>query len=352
MDSYSFLKDGQEEPKVSVIVVTYNSADFIGDLIQSLAQQTYKNFEVIFVDNNSSDNTVQKIWKVINNLKLSNVKVYRNDYNIGYGKAVNQVVKAVNDSKYLLIMNPDGFLSKDALEEMVKTFEKDVDNIGIIQPKILYTNGRINTYGNLFDRFGFIYLLKEGERENEVNINATDFFYASGACFLIPTRLFRKVGGFDPDFFLYADDLDLSWRVRLYGKKIVLASKAKYYHIGSASLGQVKISLLKYYYTLRNTMVSLIKNYSLKYLLLRFPAFLFSHLIACVFLEKTQGKYYLYSYFNSLFYLFRNLKRLLCKRKLVQKNIRSVPDSEIDKYITKYFLPLLWLKTKEINACA
>ena len=138
---------------VSIIVLTYNSEKYIKNCLQSIFKQTYKNIELIVIDSNSEDKSVDLIRETLREYKGAQ-KVILSDKNLGYAKGNNLGIKQ-SKGDYVVILNPDIVLDKDFIQKIIDTFEKD-KKIGSVQAKILQLNHGIKT--NIIDTVGFKFL--------------------------------------------------------------------------------------------------------------------------------------------------------------------------------------------------
>ena len=240
-------------PKISIIIVTYNSEKSIKKLLDSILQSSYPTeaIEVIIVDNNSKDKTKDLI--------LSFAKAYQNKLHIslivnkenyGFGKAANIGVKKSN-SDYVLLLNPDCQLFKETITELVSTALAteqygfrlwEARQIPFEHPKIY----------------------------NPVTLEVT---WSSAACCLIHKKTFEEIGGFDKNIFLYLEDVDLSWRLRLNGYKLMYVPFAKVFHDTYKDLTIVKSA--QYYNSLLYQFYLRYKYGKLSDVLIYYPRFLY-----------------------------------------------------------------------------
>ena len=251
---------------VSIIFVNFKGK--IGDIktcISSIHRQTLKDFEIIFVDNNSMDGSVDFVRK-----KFPGVKIIESP-NVGFAAGNNLGVRHAR-GKYVFILNLDTQLDRNCLKELVKCAKKNRGSA--ISSKILLfeKKGIINTTGIAFNYLGFGWCdnLERKEQEFPDDMEVT---FPSGAAFLIERKLYNDIGGFDENYFFYYEDSDLGWRLRLKGHKTVLAAKAIVYH--KFFFGRHP---KKFYYAERNRIMTMLKNYQLKTLLLILPPFVFTEI--------------------------------------------------------------------------
>lgn len=308
--------NNMNKKSVSVIVVNWNGKQHLKDCFSSLLKQDYPDIEIILVDNDSNDGSVEFVKN-----KFPEIKIIKNQINIGFGPAVNKGMD-IGRGEYFLFLNNDLSLEPNCISELVKSLKKP--GVGGAIPKILFFDKRdtINSFGVDVNYVGiacprYIYEKdRKSLKEEEV---------PCGGIFIIHRNSIEKLGGFDRSIFFYHEDHDLSWRIRLLGMKLIANPKAVIYHKYHFSRNKDK-----FYYSEKNRLYILLKNYSLKTLVLILPAALLVE-IAEIFFALAQGWFFkkIKSYLEILFLLPEILK----KRSLVQKN-RIVPDREIVKILT------------------
>lgn len=223
---------------LSVVIVTWNSADTIEGCLQPL---TKSGVEVIVVDNASNDDTAKLVKKI------PTVKLLQNQANIGYGRAANQGV-AASGAEFIFLLNPDTEIRSSTLEELKKYLISHPE-VGVVGPKLIFPDGtlqrEIGPFPNWLNqvmillrlhRIGFFSKIvypdydetKEQEVENII-----------GAAVMLPRKVFEQVGGFDEKFFLWFEDTDLLKRISLAGYKIVYYPTAVVEHKIGSSTSQV-----------------------------------------------------------------------------------------------------------------
>ena len=245
---------------VSVIVLNWNGERVVGRCLRSVQSQTYRPLEIIVVDNASTDGSVGLIRK-----EFPDVKLIRNDKNLGFGGG-NNVGFQASGGRYVMILNNDAWLDARCIEELKRSIEQDKDygasasmiflegekglldaaGISIFPDGLSIGRGRLETG----DRY---------QQEEEV-------FFSSGCASLFRREMLDDIGGFDEDFFAYADDTDLGWRARLAGWRCIYSPRAIVYHEHSASSGAY--SPLKAFLVERNRLWVALKNFPFSLILL------------------------------------------------------------------------------------
>ncbi len=306
------------EPTVTVIIPNYNGKHYLYDCLTSLSNQSFTDFEVVVVDNASVDGSVDFI-----KTNFPKFKVIENSSNLGFSKAVNQGSK-YSKAKFLAILNNDTLVDSKWLESFIN-FAKDNNDFGACQSKVLLHDSRetVNTVGNEIFYLGQGWSGGYGQLERLYH-ETKEITYCSGASMFIKREVLERVGYFDDEeVFMYHDDLDLGWRLLLFGYKNYLIPESIVYHKYQYSRNQ-----RKYYFLEVSRFVSIIKYYELKTLVLILPAMLILEAGILVFSI-------LHGWFNdkikAYFYIISNFSRLLRKRSLVQK-ARCMSDRDISMY--------------------
>ena len=207
--------------KISIIIVSYNVRSYLSNSIDSILKSSIKNIELIIVDNNSFDDTVEYISQ-----NYPSIKLIPNSSNVGFGRAVNQGARIAN-SDYLLILNPDTIIEEDTLKKLVNYIETN-DKIGMVGPKILNADGSLQlsckrsfpTIKSAIPKIlGLDKLFPNSKWFGRYNLTFLDpdknhvVDAISGSCMLIRNKVFKKIGGFDEKFFMFGEDIDICLRV-------------------------------------------------------------------------------------------------------------------------------------------
>ena len=300
--------------KVTAIIVNWNDKDVIVECIQSLLDQNRNEIDIIVSDNGSKDDSVNFIRK-----HFPSIKIIENGKNLGFGSAVNRGL-GLAKGDYFLFLNSDLKLHSKCVGELAKVLESDT-NVGGTIPKILYIDQQntINSLGVVINYTGIAYPNLLGQKDSGYQ---EPFESACGGIFMLRREVYEAVGGFDEDLFLYHEDHDLSWRIRLAGWHLKVVPQAIMHHHYKFNKG-----ILKYYSSEKNRLHILLKNMEVKTLVLISPALItieFSQWLHAVlhrwFLLKVK------SYIEIL----KIFPRILIKRKKL-KILRKVSDKEITR---------------------
>jgi GT2 family glycosyltransferase len=257
-------------PLVSIVIVSFNEIDQIGECLSALFSQTYSNYEVIVYDNASSDGTPEYIEQ-----NFPQIKIIKGTKNLGFGGA-NNLASEQAQGKYLAFVNDDAYVTPNWLEALVKLLEIDT-TVGCAGAEILCAEkdkrNIVLCHGNDIHLSGIAYLKNNGQiSKPAVPIEAGAI---SGAAFVIRRELFFEVGGFESDFFLYYEDTDLSLRLRLMGKRCVIVPGSIVYHNSEPRFSSQKIFFLE-----RNRYLSIFTLMNTKMLLLMASSLLIFELIS------------------------------------------------------------------------
>jgi len=216
--------------------------------------------DIIVADNASTDDSIEFIQK-----NFPSVKIIQLKQNFGFAAGYNEVIKQI-DSEFIVLINQDVAVTENWLAPMVKMMEGD-ERIAAIQPRIRAykqpthfeyagaAGGWIDHYGYTFCR-GRIFDAIE-EDKNQFN-TPTEIFWASGACMLVRKKVYESLGGLDADFFAHMEEIDLCWRMKNAGYKIMYCPDSTVFHFGGGSLPQGHP--MKTYLNYRNNLIMLAKN--------------------------------------------------------------------------------------------
>lgn len=256
------------DPKVLLIIINYNGINFIGECLDSIFNQTYKNLNVLVVDNNSKDGSV----KFIRN-NYPGVLILENRENKGYGYAINKAVKfgikKLDDVSYFGILNNDLRLDDRWLENLVK-YGQSKENCGILSGKMLiyYWPKYVNSTGSLVNYFGSGWdrdFFELNENLKNLGRESGEVLAVSGGAMLIKKKVFYEAGFFDKKYFMYYEDIDFCFRIWKFTDYTVdYVKDAVAYHKFSSSSGA--LSIKKHFYLKRSRFIFILKNYPLNFL--------------------------------------------------------------------------------------
>lgn len=251
----------------AIIIVNYNGEKFIKKCLDSVLAQSYQNFDVYVLDNNSSDNSTSIVEKIYLRVKLIKSKT-----NTGFAEGNNIAIKkALGENpmlKFIVTLNIDTIVEKRWLEQLIVCAEKN-PKAGSIGSKALYLDSPkiINTLGIGILKDGSAFHVAGKQKNEEKYTTDEEIFGPCAVAALYRVSMLNKIGLFDETFFAYLEDVDLAWRARLAGWQSMYANKAIVYHAHSAIANVELPSAFKLYLLERNRLKLLIKNFPASYIL-------------------------------------------------------------------------------------
>lgn len=245
--------------KVAVVILNWNGADLLRQFLPSVIQYSPE-ASIYVADNASTDNSIEVLQE-----EFPTVKLIQNIRNFGFAKGYNESLKIV-DEPILALVNSDIEVTENWLTPILSQFEIE-QNTAIIQPKILDFKKKTHfeyagAAGGFIDKYGFPFCRGRifetiEEDQNQYN-DIIDIFWATGACLFIRNEIFKKLNGFDEDFFAHQEEIDLCWRVKNLGFEIRYNGNSTVFHVGGATLqtGSPQKTFLNF----RNSLWMLTKN--------------------------------------------------------------------------------------------
>ncbi len=260
-----------ERPLLSVVLLSYNSKHFLEQFLPPLIENTSPEYEIVVVNNGSTDDTEEYLQKEFPNVRTIKIEVNKGFTN-GYVESLKQI-----DAKYYCLISSDIEVTKHWAKPVVEMMESD-ENVAACQPKIKSWHrknefeyagacgGYLDKYGYLFCRGRIFYTVEEDEGQYDEN---AEIFWASGACLFVRADLYHQSGGLDDDFFAHMEEVDLCWRLRNMGYKIMCVPKSEVYHVGGSIISYG--SAPKTYRNYRNNLILLTKNLPFSQLIWKLP---------------------------------------------------------------------------------
>ena len=313
--------------KAGVILVNYKDYvnKFLAECRDSLKRQSYPDFNVYIVDNASSEESRQ----YIRDNYPEAIVIPRSDGS--YTAANNAGIKKAREDgcRYLVIANMDTRFEPNWLEELVQGFRAKPD-AGFVQSKMLlypadkeeWQHPKINSLGNIMNFLGFGFTSAYREKDRQVEETPQIKGYASGTSFITSGEVIDDIGYYDEEYWMYHDDIEMSWRVKLAGYKIYLAPRSVVYH--KYEFGR---SIRMLYYMERNRYLAVFHYYRCPTILIILPALLAMEL--GMILYSIPGRWFLIKMKADAYFLNpKNWVKIYKKRKRVQK-LRKKKDREV-----------------------
>lgn len=303
------------KPLISIIIVSWNGKKWLKGCFDSLARQTFKNFEIVFVDNNSTDGTQDYIQKY-----YPEVRIVQNHQNLGFGVANNIGVKK-SKGEILFLLNNDTKVFPNTLEKLLEY--KNRTRANIIGPRLLNEDRKDLLEGGYsqMDILGY-----SGRSPNKL-------FYVGGSALMISKKDFNKIGGFDEKYFMYGEESDFCWRALLYGMTVGVCEETKTIHFGGGTSSKTEAckgerhitSVTRRLWSDRHILRTILKNYSFLSLLWILPLYLIASLGESLIYIFTGNLKMFSTIWQAIGWNLINFTDTMRERKIVQ-NRRAVSD--------------------------
>ncbi len=273
--------------KVTVIIPNYNGDAYIDDCLRSLKEQTFKDFEILIVDNASEDKSADFIEE-----HYPEITLVRLGQNYGFSRAVNEGIKRTT-SPYLILLNNDTRCDSSFVEQLVGEIEKS-DKVFSVASKMvqMYAPEKLDGAGDLYCALGWAFARGKDRSVKRYDKPGKVFSACAGAA-IYRRDLFEQIGYFDEFHFTYLEDVDVGYRARIMGYENRYTPEAIVYHAGSGATGS-RYNPFKVRLAARNSWYVIYKNMPVLQILLNLPFFLIGFGIkALFFICKGYGREYL-----------------------------------------------------------
>jgi len=303
---------------ISIIIVNYNGRHFLDACLSSLVVQTFRDFEIIIVDNASMDGSTEYL-----NSRFPSVKVIENKQNRGFAGGVNDGIRVAR-GEYILTLNNDTIADPGLVEHLNAAMEHD-DNVGMCAAKMLYPDGRINSTAICISRSGAAWDRGRFEQDRGQYDRPEEVFGACAGAALYRKKMLDEIGLFDEDFFLFMEDVDLAFRARLAGWNCMYVPSARVIHVHGGTAGFN--SGISIYYGNRNNFWYVVKDFP-GTTLFRFSPWIIGRNCAIVpyYILKGKGLTIIRAKIDSLLGIFK----MVNKRKTIHSGIS---ESELRRWI-------------------
>ena len=306
--------------KTYIIIPNYNGNHFLEKCMLALENQSKHDFSILFVDNNSKDDSIKTIRAYIEK-EPERIFLIENKENYGFAKAVNQGILFAKEAgaRYALLLNNDTEVDSFFVEKLVRFMEEKEakgERVFALSSKMvkMHDPRLMDDAGDELCVLGFPF--QRGLEDSEKNWNkAEEVFSACAGAALYSIEALEKTGLFDEKHFAYLEDVDISFRAQLYGYKIYFCPEAVCKHVGSGTSGG-KYSNFKVELSARNSVFLLYKNFPFFLKVLNFLSFLLGFCIKAIYFQK---KGYGKAYRKGLITGLRE------RRTMKQANFRGIP---------------------------
>lgn len=316
---------------VSIIVTNNNGKAFLPDCLSSIKSQTYRNIEIILVDNNSDDDSISYTKK-----KFPTVKIVRNNENMGYASGNNIGLKHAKGD-YILILNNDVKLQPDLVEKLLKAYD-EIPNLGAVQPmvKLMREPDRLDCCGSFWTNTGFNYHYGIYKKADNPLYNKKYRVYSlKGVCMLIPRKIIDRVRLFDDDYWCYFEETDFCHRLWIAGYECWYYPTSYLYHHMSGTRLKKSEAFIQFH-SFKNRLCSYIKNLEVKNMIKVLPVYLFLNVVSsAVYLLWFRNIELFLSVYKSIWWNIVNIKKTLRKRAFIQNKLRKKSDKEIFSQVSR-----------------
>lgn len=303
---------------ISVVIPNYNGMRYLDGCLTSLSAQNFEDFEIILVDNGSSDGSARYVEE-----RFPKVRIVKNEENLGFSGGVNSGIRHAG-GEFILTLNNDTRADRNLIKNLAEAMDSD-EKVGMCASKMLFCDGRINSTGICLSRSAAAWDRGMGEADLGQYDEVEEVFGPSAGAGLYRRKMLDEIGLFDEEFFMYMEDVDLAFRARLAGWRCVYVPGARVHHLhgGTAGFG----SDLSVYYGNRNVLWYPIKDFPTRLLISSFPWIVGRNLAVILYYAvRGQGRTVLRSKIDAV----RGVPLMLRKRKEV---VRKVSEREISKHI-------------------
>ncbi len=248
------------EPLVAVVILNFNGKDLLQQFMPSVLQHS-QNAEIWLADNGSTDDSV-----AFCKAQFPSVKTVSIAQNYGFAGGYNEALKKIK-ADYYVLLNSDVEAGPRWIKPVIDLMEGD-KRIAACQPKILSWRQKdtfeyAGAAGGFIDKYGYPFcrgrLFNELEPDKGQYNDTREVFWATGACMFVRANVFRELNGFDASYFAHMEEIDLCWRMKNIGYKVMAVPTSEVYHLGAGTLK--KLNPRKTFLNFRNNLVTLTKNY-------------------------------------------------------------------------------------------
>lgn len=339
----------------AVVILSYNGKKWHEQFLPEIVAEAHTGYDVIVVDNASTDDTFQYLTEQWPQVKTLQIAVNRGFAN-GYYEALKQI-----QAKYYVLLSSDFEVTKGWFTPLLHAMQR-YPGLAACQPKIRYWREReyfeyAGAGGGFMDNLGYMFcrgrIFNDLEKDHGQYDDDIEVFWASGGCFMVRADLYHKVGGLDADLYAHMEEVDLCWRLKNAGYKIGYVGQSTVYHVGGSVISYG--SPQKLYYNFRNNLVLLLKNERASKLIWLFPLRLILDGIAGLQLLLSRKPIGTATILKAHFHFYGSLGKWLRKRREAKKNITHrtksgiYPRSIVWDYFAlrkKTFSKLSWQPTR------
>ena len=313
-------------PSIAVVVVNWNSGQYLGQCLKSISDQTQPPARVLVVDNDSTDGSMGELEQ-----EFSGWEFIRLKENTGFASANNLAVSRVENCDWIAFLNPDAFAHPDWLEKLMRAVDSFPDVKMFGSHMLGYGNDLIDGTGDIYHVSGVAWRRDHGVKSSKVSRESGEIFSPCAAASLISREAFLEAGGFDEHFYCYNEDVDLSFRLRLIGHRCVYISDAVVEHVGSGTTS--RYSDFAVYHGQRNLVWSYFRNMPGIWFWVYLPQHILFGVVALIWFSL-KGK--AVPVFKARWDALKGLPRVLRLRKQTQ-SCKTVPGEKVVNVMSRDF---------------
>ena len=310
------------EPLVSIIIVNYNGQKLLDECFQSLLQVNYSNYEIILVDNNSTDDSIEFIKK-----NYPSTIIIKLEKNYGFAYPCNVGAKNAKGD-YYLFLNNDTKVTPNFITELFQVALQD-KKIAVLQSLLLKSDNEVDSSGDFIDSFGRAYNSKI------IPTEVKNILSARAAAMLVRKDVFSELEGFDKNFYVSFEDVDFGWRAWICGYRVVLVPTSIVYHKKGTTVNKIRSQIR--FHGVKNELILNMTNFELYYVVKSFFLLFFDILSKKLFgkkeIQNFETSFPIPSFkliFQGLFWIIKNSSYVIKKRKFVNSK-RVLSTKELKK---------------------
>jgi GT2 family glycosyltransferase len=314
-----------KNPLISILILNYNGKHLLKLCLDSVLEQNFTDYELVVVDNNSNDDSVAYIRE-----NFTKAKLVKNTENFGFAKGNNIGIKACT-GEWIFFLNNDTILEENCLEFLAKHIENKKTEQLIFMPLMLKADSPelVDSAGDMLYPWGYAYKYGKVLANKPEFSEYREIALACCGAAVFNKELLKKLNGFDEDFFLYYEDVDLSLRARHLGAEIWLVPQAKVLHKGSATIG--KRNSQRLYYIERNRFFTKLKNFPLL-TLIKYAPVSFTYSVLSFVLWTKRG--FLGTWIKSHLDMLKRMPKMIKKRKMIFAESK-ISTAEFESWLLK-----------------
>lgn len=326
----------KRHPFISIVIANYNGRNYLRTCLSSLLKSSITNYEVVVIDNNSTDESIEIVKEFQKN--DSRIRILKNEINIGVPASRNIAISHC-EGEIIILLDNDTEVQKDSLEQLIKPLVDDA-SVGAAQALLIDFENRNFIQmagGHLIPQA--IWLMGFYERQEYKDVKSklgNSNIIAISAALAVKKEVLEKIGGYDNLLNNYTDDLDFSWRIWIAGYRVILSYKSIVYHYTKsvtrrANVGSNNFDI--YFHMAKNSFRSILKNYETKNVIRYLPISIFVNTSRAILVLLRRGDFSaLFATTLALWWFLKNLPDCLESRAKTQ-SIRKFNDKKILKEV-------------------